>query len=171
MAQPITPNFPLAATYPDSDGQLLVPLLTKTPLAKSIFRNIGDGIAVSEAPQPPTLGEPEAGTPPRLGDLGGSSPYGIFRQQYLTKRRLGEVLQHLSAVVQNGIKDLLSKGSGFEQPRVRPHRLRHLSLLRRGLSRFPVPLIKCVVAWVKRRATHECSRDRGSRNLDATLKR
>jgi hypothetical protein len=44
------------------------------PLAKSTFRNIGDDIAVSEAPQPPTLGEPEAGSPPGLGDLGGLQP-------------------------------------------------------------------------------------------------
>jgi hypothetical protein len=44
------------------------------PMAKSTFRNIGDDIAVSEAPQPPTLGEPEAGSPPELGDLGGLQP-------------------------------------------------------------------------------------------------
>ena len=29
--------------------------------------------------------------------------------------------------------------------------------------------LECAVAWVKRSATHECNRDRRSRNLDTTL--
>jgi hypothetical protein len=44
------------------------------PMAKYTFGNTCDDTNAFEAPQPPILGEPEAGSPPELGDLGGLQP-------------------------------------------------------------------------------------------------
>jgi hypothetical protein len=39
-------------------------------------------------------------------------------------------------------KGLGSEGAELELQRLKPHRLRHLSFVRRGLSKLPIPLLE-----------------------------
>jgi tetratricopeptide (TPR) repeat protein len=70
----------MGAAY-QGDEEIPPPPPTLIPLTKYTSESIGERANAFEAPQPPILGGPEAGSPPELGDLGGQpgrdciSPY------------------------------------------------------------------------------------------------
>ena len=60
-----------------------------TLLANSTLRNIGDGIEVIEAPQPPILGEQESGLPQNWGTEGGFQKSREFAKYFASGIRIG----------------------------------------------------------------------------------
>ena len=60
-----------------------------TLLANSTLRNIGDGIEVIEAPQPPILGEQESGLPQNWGTEGDFQKSREFAKYFASGIRIG----------------------------------------------------------------------------------